>query len=135
VLRPVVLALLVACPAVLRSQAPEQPTNRGDEFRRFSAFENDRRVTAEGGLLPATYGTTAEDARHVRTGTDAVRRYALPNPDPAKYEFVILPPGGTMIQEGIVEPAYGQPGGGVEIIFVKDSPSKTVTGGRALPDS
>lgn len=115
--------------------APEQPTNHGDEFRRFSAFEQDRRITADGGLLPGTYGTTAEDARYVRTGADAVRRYALPNPDPAKYEFVILPLAGTIIQEGIVEPAYGQPGGGVEVIFVKGSPSKTVTRGRTLPDS
>jgi hypothetical protein len=52
-----------------------------------------------------------------------------------KYEFVILPPGGTLIQEGIVEPAYGQPGGGVEVIFVYGSPRKTVTRGRTLPDS
>jgi len=115
--------------------APEQPTNRGDEFRRFSAFEQDRRITAEDGLLPGTYGTTADDARRVRTGADAVRRYALPNPDPAKYEFVILPPGGTIIQEGVVEPAFGQPGGGVEVIFVNGAPSKTVTRGRTLPDS
>jgi len=118
------------------ADAPETFTEKDDQFRRFSAFENDRRVTSDNGLLPGTYGTTAKDAdAHVHTGMDAVRRYALPNPAPAKYEFVIRPPERTRIKEGIVEPANNQPGGGVEIIFVEGSPPDTVTRGRTLPDT
>ncbi len=116
------------------SDAPETESQEGNEFRRFSAFENDRRVTSEGGLLPGTYATTAEDAQHVQTGEQAVRRYALPNPTPACHELVILPPEKTRIKEGIAQPAYGQPGGGVEILFVAGSPAKTVARGRILPE-
>ena len=36
-------------------------TKEGDVFYRFSAFENDRRVTPEKRLLPGTYATTKED--------------------------------------------------------------------------
>ncbi len=116
--------------------ADAEPSLTGprDEFRRFSAFENDRRVTKEKGLLPGTYTTTAVDGDLVNTGMDAVRRYALPNPMPANYEFVIRPPDRTVVREGIVQPANGQPGGGVEVIFVNGSPAKTVTRGRTLPD-
>lgn len=74
------------------ADAPETHSDTGDEFRRFSAFENDRRVTTDSGLLPGTYATTSEDGDLVETGMDAVARYALPNPMPAKYEFVIRPP-------------------------------------------
>jgi len=117
------------------SDAPESESRPGAEFRRFSAFENDRRVTPEGGLVPGTYTTTAADAdAHVRTGEDAVKRYALPNPQPACHQFVIRPPAKTRIKEGVAEPAYGQPGGGMEVIFVAGSPPKTVTKGRTLPE-
>jgi len=35
---------------------------------------------------------------------------------------------------GIVAPAYGEPGGGVEVIFVNGSPDGTVTGPETIPD-
>jgi hypothetical protein len=117
------------------SDAHESESRPGAEFRRFSAFEHDLRVTPEGGLVAGAYTTTAADAdAYIRTGEDAVRRYALANPVPACYEFVIRPPARTVIKEGVVQPANGQPGGGAEVIFVKGSPDKTVTRGRTLPE-
>jgi hypothetical protein len=109
------------------ADAPVETTEGEEEFKRFSAFLNDRRVTANRGLLPGSYATTAADAVHVATGTQAVSRYALPNPTPAIHRFTIQPPAGTNLQRGIAHPAYGQPGGGVEVIFTAGSPDHTVT--------
>lgn len=104
-----------------------------EEFKRFSAFANDHRVTATHGLVPGTYATTAKDAQHVNTGSDAVQRYALPNPMPAVNVFTINPPTATPLKRGVAQPAYGQPGGGVEVIFVMGSPPLTVTGPIQIP--
>lgn len=107
--------------------APTEKTKADEVFKRFSAYENDRRVTADGGLLPGSYATTEEDAKNVRTGKDAVARYALANPEPASYRFTIKPKKDTDIQRGTVEPANGQPGGGAEVIFPKGTDAKTAT--------
>jgi hypothetical protein len=116
------------------NEAPEEELNREEQFKRFSAFANDRRVTATGALLPGTYATTAEDAKQVKTGREAVKRYALPNPTPAVHVFTIDPPVMiTILKRGTAQPAYGQPGGGVEVIFVNGSPDKTVTGPEQIP--
>ena len=115
------------------SEAPVEELQAEEKFNRFSAYANDRRVTASGALLPGTYATTEEDAKHVKTGRDAVKRYALPNPAPAIHVFTIKPPQGTRFQRGVAQPAYGQPGGGVEVIFVNGSPDKTVTGPNQIP--
>ncbi|HUJ10749.1 MAG TPA: hypothetical protein VL171_12040 [Verrucomicrobiae bacterium] len=114
--------------------APPEKTKDGEVFKRFSAYSNDRRVTADGGLLPGTYATTEEDAKNVKTGKEAVARYALPNPTPASYVFTIRPHTDTVIQYGIVQPAYGQLGGGVEVIFTVGTQRNTVTGPLKIPD-
>lgn len=115
------------------SEAPPEPLMEKEQFKRFSAFANDRRVTGRRGLLPGTYTTAAEDTKQVHSGRDAVRRYALPNPMPAVNVFTIDPPvPGPILQRGIAQPAYGQPGGGVEVIFVNGSPEKTVTGPKQI---
>jgi hypothetical protein len=113
--------------------APEEELQEEEKFKRFSAYANDRRVTANGGLVPGTYATTEEDAKHVKTGRDAVKRYALPNPAPAVHVFAIAPPAKTKLKRGVAQPAYGQPGGGVEVIFVNGSPDNTVTGLPQIP--
>ncbi len=33
------------------------------------------------------------------------------------HRFTVMPNASTAIQYGVVEPAHGQPGGGVEVIF------------------
>jgi hypothetical protein len=102
-------------------------TKEGDVFYRFSAFENDRRVTPEKRLLPGTYATTKEDGDKVKTGKEAVERYALPNPGPASYRFTIKPKKDTKLKGGIVQPANGHHGGGVEVIFTEGTQKDTVT--------
>lgn len=93
--------------------ATPEKTKEKEVFKRFSAYENDRRITPDGGLLPGTYATTEADAKNVRTGKQAVARYALPNPKPASNKWTIEPHKDTVIQYGIVEPAFGQPGGAI----------------------
>ena len=115
------------------SEAPVEELREEEKFKRFSAYANDRRVTASGALVPGTYATTEQDAKHVKTGRDAVKRYALPNPAPAVHVFTIEPPLRTRLQRGVAQPAYGQPGGGVEVIFVNGSPDRTVTGPAQIP--
>ena len=115
------------------SEAPAEELPEEEKFKRFSAYANDRRVTATGALVPGTYATTEKDAKHVKTGRDAVKRYALPNPAPAVHVFTIDPPLRTRLKRGVAQPAYGQPGGGVEVIFVNGSPDKTVTGPAQIP--
>jgi hypothetical protein len=114
--------------------ASKEKTKADEVFKRFSAFQNDQRVTSDGRLLAGSYATTDEDAKNVKTGNDAVARYALPNPDRASYTFIIKPHKDTDIQYGTVEPANDQPGGGVEVIFTTGTQTNTVTGPEKLPD-
>jgi hypothetical protein len=48
------------------NEAPEEQLKEEEQFKRFSAFANDRRVTATGALLPGTYATTAETRSRLR---------------------------------------------------------------------
>ena len=115
--------------------APVTLTIAGEIFKRFSPFANDRRVTAGKGLTAGTFATTKEDAdAHVRTGTDAVTRYALPSPTPASKVFIINPGEDKDLKRGTTQPANNQPGGGVEVIFVNGLPDGTVTGPTTIPD-
>lgn len=52
---------------------------------------------------------------------------ALPNDDPASHRFLITPVPATIVQSGIVQPSFGKPGGGVEVIFTNGSQRGTVT--------
>lgn len=115
--------------------APITITASGEIFKRFSAYADDRRITPKKGLSAGTFATTREDAdAHVKTGTDAVSRYALENKKPASNVFTIKPPSDTSLKRGIVEPAYGEVGGGIEVIFVYGTGDGTVTGPDVIPD-
>jgi hypothetical protein len=57
----------------------------------------------------------------------------LPNPAPAVNVFTIKPVTATPIQVGIAQPAYGQPGGGIEVIFPTGTTLRTVTGPDKIP--
>jgi len=110
-------------------------TNDREIFIRFTAYANDRRITADKGLLPGTYATTEADSRNIRTGAEAVERYALPDPTPAKFRFRVVPLKDTVFQEGIVQPANGHDGGGMEIIFNSGTDKNTVSGPAVLPEN
>ena len=71
----------------LATEGKIEETEKDEIFKRFTAYRNDRRITARGGLLRGTYATTEEDARNVKTGKEAVERYAIPNPKPAIYRY------------------------------------------------
>ena len=115
------------------ADAQQEKTVADEVFKRFTAFENDRRITAERKLLPGTYVTTEADAKNLKTGLEAVARYALPNPKPAIYVFTVKPLKDTTIQRGIVRPDFGQPGGGVEVLFGDGTAANTVTSPATIP--
>ena len=121
--------------AVPAKDAPIEKTKSGEIFRRFSAYENDVRRRPDGSWTPGTYATTEEDAKSVKTGKAAAARYALPpNPTPVSYVFTGRPHKDTEVQKGPVAPAYGQPGGGVEVIFTNGTRQNTVTGPIKIPE-
>ena len=114
--------------------APKEKTKENEVFKRFSAYDKDNRRTADDGWLPGTYATTEKDAENVKTGSDAVARYALPNKAPASYVYTCKPKKDTTIQYGTVEPANDQPGGGVEVLFADGTNPGSVSGPEKIPD-
>lgn len=114
--------------------APITATVAGEIFKRFSAYENDFRITDKRALKKGTFATTAADAIHVRTGREAVSRYALENKQSANKCFTITPLADTRLQSGIVQPAYGELGGGVEVIFVDGTTDWTVSQPEYIPE-
>jgi hypothetical protein len=109
-------------------------TRDGEEFKRFSAYTDDKRITPGRGLRAGTYATTVNNTNVVPSGLSAVARYALPNPWPAIYVFTITPPKDTEIQCGTVQPAFRQSGGGVEIFFKDAIPGNIVSGPDIIPE-
>ena len=109
-------------------------TKPGEVFCRFSAYANDFRITDKRALTAGTFATTKEDAGFVKTGRDAISRYALENKRSANKQYAITPQDNTELKEGIVQPAYGEIGGGVEVIFVKGTTDGTVSLPELLPE-
>jgi hypothetical protein len=121
--------------AVLHASPPFPLLTKSQEnFVRFSAFQNDRRVLNDGSLLPGSYVTSKRDAAFGPSGFAVVGRYALPNILPATNWFDIKVPRGTAGLVGTVSPAFGQSGGGVEIELVKGAPKGSVTGRSTIPE-
>ena len=88
-------------------------------FVRLSAYQNDRRIDFENKRLkPGTYPTTRCDYRVcVIYKDDPVDRYALPNDEKVKWAFYVQPKTKDTLQRGIVQPAFGHDGGGIEVYF------------------
>ncbi|NLE58686.1 MAG: hypothetical protein GX616_10020 [Planctomycetes bacterium] len=116
------------------TEGEQKKTKQGDVFMRFTAYKGDRRITANKGLRPGTYATTEVDSRNVKTGEQAVERYALPDPKPAKYRFCVDPTKDTEYREGTVQPAYGHKGSGIEVLFDNGTSDNTVNGPTELPE-
>lgn len=107
--------------------APITATVAGEIFKRFSAYANDFRITDKRALTKGTFATTADDAKYVHSGREAVSRYALENKQSANKRFTITPLADTKLQEGVVQPAHDELGGGVEVIFVYGTADWTVS--------
>lgn len=88
-------------------------------FVRLSAFINDKRIDFNNKKLKAgSYTTTGADYKDcVNYSDDPIDRYALPNDDPIKLAFYIQPRSIDELQRGIVQPAFGHEGGGIEAYF------------------
>ena len=113
---------------------PITSTVAGEVFKRFSAYLNDFKITDKRGLKRGTFATTEEDAQNVRTGREAVSRYALENKQSANKRFTVKPNAETRLQQGIVQPAHGEVGGGVEVIFVDGTCDNSVSQPDILPE-
>ena len=104
---------------------PIEDSRPGEAFLRFSAYLEDPRIRPDGSVSDGTYVTTREDGNHVKTGAEAVERYALPNSEPAVYRFHLEPPKQVKVRRGTVRPAFGHAGGGEEAIFEEGAPAGT----------
>lgn len=101
---------------------------KGDEnFVRLSAFEDDRRIdTVNKKLKPGSFATTEADYRICLAEKDnPVDRYALPNDDKIEWAFYIRPKSTDQLQRGIVQPAFGHSGGGIEAYFENGTSNHT----------
>ncbi len=98
-----------------------------DTFVRLSAYYNDRRIdTVNKKLRPGSYTTTLADYLECKKQKDnPVDRYALPNVQPIAWAFYIEPKASDTYQEGIVQPANGRNGGGLEAFFARGTSDHT----------
>lgn len=93
--------------------------NGKEVFVRLSAFDDDRRIDKSNKCLrPGSFTTTEVDYLNCKfLKFNPIERYALPNNDEIKFAFHIQPLKSDSLQRGIVQPAYGKQGGGVEAYF------------------
>jgi hypothetical protein len=109
---------------------PKISANGEDYFVRLSAFENDKRIDFEKKCLKSgTYTTNLRDyLTCVQSNDNPIDRYALPNDDKINWAFYIKPDKGESYQEGIVQPAFGHDGGGIEDYFENGTHPNTYKG-------
>jgi hypothetical protein len=98
---------------------PKEFASGKEIFVRVSAYENDRRIDfAKKRLIEGSYTTTYLDYLVcVRLNDDPIDRYALLNDEPVKWAFYIIPDTKDQLQRGVVQPAFGHAGGGLEAYF------------------
>ena len=65
--------------------------------------------------------------------TSARRELALPPNNSARYVSGVLIPAGTRVQIGIAGPAFGQPGGALQVQLLERIPSSNFGPGEILP--
>jgi hypothetical protein len=107
---------VVPPPGTLR---PLSVTTSGDDgFIRFTFAVPDPRVNSKTGhVRPGTFCTPYRDGQRIVSGLEAVARFALPVPLPYKHLLLLVPPPRISMTVGAVAPAFGQSGGGVEVLF------------------
>jgi hypothetical protein len=106
---------------------PKEFANGKEVFVRLSAYENDRRIDfGKKRLIEGSYTTTHLDYLVcVKLPDDPVDRYALPNDEPVEWAFYILPQTKDQLQRGVVQPAFGHAGGGIEAYFENGTSNDT----------
>jgi len=90
-----------------------------DVFARLSAYESDNRIdTVNNRLLPGSYTTSHKDYSSCKShNDDPVDRFALPNDEEIKWAFYIIRKSYDKYRPGVVQPANGHEGGGIEALF------------------
>ncbi|WP_208931243.1 hypothetical protein [Rheinheimera sp. F8] len=107
---------------------------RTDSFYRFSPYANDRRIDfVKKQIHAGTYLAPESERNFLSSGLSVVGRYALPSPFPAVYMWRIQPPDGTPLAAGTVRHAFGQAGGGVEVVLHSCSGPNSVFRMKKLP--
>lgn len=106
---------------------PKEYADGKEYFVRLSAYENDKRIDFEKKRLKdGTFTTTLYDyISCVKTKDDPVDRYALPNDETIKWAFYVQPKSYDTLQRGIVQPAFGHAGGGIEAYFENGTAENT----------
>lgn len=106
---------------------PKEYADGKEFFVRLSAFEVDKRIDFEKKRLKdGSFTTTLLDyVNCITTNDDPVDRYALPNDDKINWAFYIQPKPIDRLQRGIVQPAFGHEGGGVEAYFENGTSENT----------
>jgi hypothetical protein len=105
----------------------KEHANGSEFFVRLSAYEDDKRIDfVNKKLKDGTYTTTCQDYLDCTNyGDDPVDRYALPNDETIKWVFYIQPKSWDILQRGIVQPAFGHDGGGIEAYFENGTSNNT----------
>lgn len=105
----------------------EEYANGEEIFVRLSAYEDDKRIDFDNKKLKnGSYSTTYVDYQTCkRYNDDPVDRYALPNNEEIKWAFYIQPKSYDKLQRGIVQPAFGHDGGGIEAYFKNGTSNNT----------
>lgn len=106
---------------------PKESANGNEIFVRLSSYISDKRIDLEKKRLKkGSYTTTQSDYIDcVHYSDDPVDRYALPNDDSIEWAFFIRPQKIDVLQRGIVQPAFGHEGGGIEAFFEKGTSDGT----------
>ncbi|MCC6700656.1 MAG: hypothetical protein IT221_03985 [Fluviicola sp.] len=106
---------------------PKENASGIENFVRLSAFEDDRRIDIVNmKLKPGSFATTENDYRDcLSQKDDPVDRYALPNDNKIEWAFYIRPKSHDQLQRGIVQPAFGHAGGGIEAYFENGTSNHT----------
>ncbi len=112
------------------SGAIENPTEICDGreiFVRLSHYKDDKRIDSIlEKLRPGTYTTMLDDYDTcVKVNDDPIDRYALPSDELIKYAFYVKPDRIDHVQRGVVQPAFGRIGGGLEAFFKNGTSTKT----------
>ena len=98
---------------------PPRYASGSEMFVRLSAYPDDKRIDfVKMKLKSGSYTTTEADYLTCKKySDDPVDRYALPNDETIKWAFYIRPKSNDQYRPGVVQPANGHNGGGIEALF------------------
>jgi hypothetical protein len=115
---------------------PVQSANGWMAYVRLSAYYDDKRIDRLNNCLkPGSYTTTIDDYLTCTINKyDPIDRYAIPNADPIKWVFNIVPKIGDTFQQGIVQSDFGKNGGGIECYFEKGTSFGSFTSEAEFPN-